>query len=736
MSTGPSPLKRFAVPVIAIIFLAVTLYIQRTNPILRYLFHMRFSLGIGLLLIALPVLGLKLMPGMLKALFYLRSTGQMALTVFLAFMNALMVVVTSRTIALYANKRFPELDPLADDIYPTWWFLGLVIAIPMIWGVCKTSKLMSIGQKAQGVLIGTIGAALIIFFSFWVLGVSFKKPPPGYVKEVSPITRIMTAPVTFINKHTQFKNAGEPTRGILFDGYIRDREGSPRSGYLYGGHAFALTLILFLVVIYLVGYKIFEPSPTKKINPPTIYYVLLMMLFSGFLLSGISYFLDLYSVPVAFTLLVAIIIAYRFWNIDHYYRVFTSSDNSEDQTRGPVVRENLIESLENRFKNYQDDDNRTLVVVSSAGGGIQASGWTTQVLGGLQKELGESFTQAVGIVSSVSGGSVGTMHYLDHFDIKKGAVNPDSLEAGSDRPLIKVADDSVAESLYATGWGLAYPDYLKVIGLPFLAGKEIDRGWAIEQAWKGNLNYPKANFTKWRELVLKGMLPLPVFNSTIVETGQRFMLSPLPFCWEGARDRTKIDFHLRYPGKDVEAVTAARLSATFPYVTPVCRTNLPDDVPFAGRHIADGGYFDNFGVFTTLEWLKEIIFANGENPLKIKNLLMLELNGFPQSPPDNGANPENGFKASLLGPLLAILNVRTSTQVARNRAEVDSFINRYGNKINVKQVEVRYPKVEVEPPLSWKLTRNQKESIRDSWHELLEEQGGALDQIRDFWSNR
>ncbi|NCR41953.1 MAG: hypothetical protein GPJ21_20255 [Microcystis aeruginosa W13-11] len=54
-------------------------------------------------------------------------------------------------------------------------------------------------------------------------------------------------------------------------------------------------------------------------------------------------------------------------------------------------------------------------MVAASGGGIQAAGWTVQVLNGLQEELGYSFTQAIGLINSVSGGYVGTMFFLDQF---------------------------------------------------------------------------------------------------------------------------------------------------------------------------------------------------------------------------------------------------------------------------------------------------------------------------------
>jgi len=58
------------------------------------------------------------------------------------------------------------------------------------------------------------------------------------------------------------------------------------------------------------------------------------------------------------------------------------------------------------------DGKRTLVVVTAAGGGIQASAWTAQVLTGLHERYKNTFTQSIGVISAVSGGSVGVMFFL------------------------------------------------------------------------------------------------------------------------------------------------------------------------------------------------------------------------------------------------------------------------------------------------------------------------------------
>ena len=60
-----------------------------------------------------------------------------------------------------------------------------------------------------------------------------------------------------------------------------------------------------------------------------------------------------------------------------------------------------------------------MVVVTTSGGGIKAAYWTTQVLTTLQKELGEKFSSSIVLITAASGGSVGTMYFVDAYTMRQ-----------------------------------------------------------------------------------------------------------------------------------------------------------------------------------------------------------------------------------------------------------------------------------------------------------------------------
>lgn len=202
------------------------------------------------------------------------------------------------------------------------------------------------------------------------------------------------------------------------------------------------------------------------------------------------------------------------------------------------------------------------------------------------------------------------------------------------------------------------------------------------------------------------------------------------------KNKNVVDFNTLYRGKDIKIVTAARLSATFSYVTPICR-NFGNNEK-GNYHIADGGYFDNSGVVTTLELLNE--WLKPSKGLKIKRVLLLQINAF--SEPQDSNEQEKGIGGwwqVIIGPFLTLFKVRDTTQVSRVKSEVRLFQQRWKNEVE-NSVEIAYcpiffPKnVEDEPPLSWKLTKKQKDHIQQGWEDIKEDIKKEIrEQIRNNW---
>src|SRR5262249_1527600 len=197
-----------------------------------------------------------------------------------------------------------------------------------------------------------------------------------------------------------------------------------------------------------------------------------------------------------------------------------------------------------------------VVVVSAAGGGIQAAAWTARVLAGLHEDLGPEFTRRIRFISAVSGGAGGGMYFVDAF-------TPKGPPSGTEPDAAVYA--ACTSSLSAVAWGVAYPDFLRAFS-PFPIAPEVDRGWALEQSWGLHLIEPQATLRDWRQGVAQGWRPATAFNATVAETGQRLVLTTAAFPITRASS-----FGDRYKAADVPVLRAARLAATFPYVSPMAK---------------------------------------------------------------------------------------------------------------------------------------------------------------------
>lgn len=258
-----------------------------------------------------------------------------------------------------------------------------------------------------------------------------------------------------------------------------------------------------------------------------------MLLLVGFALQGLAFALDLYRVPVSVAMVLLTYALYQFSHTDHFFRL-NPRRPAKQATAPPAPVPELRDVARNwRLPETSRDGEgsrrcKTLVVVTASGGGIQATAWTCRVLVGLHQRYGDPFTRSVGLISAVSGGSVGALYYLDHWQQTGPPLPPaDGAPWVNNLPVPgTLCAQAMASSLEATAWGLAFPDLLRVV-LPWAVPKTHDRGAWIEEAWRDRLLHPDARLTDWTRPVLEGAMPIPVFNATIVETGQRFLAAPV-----------------------------------------------------------------------------------------------------------------------------------------------------------------------------------------------------------------
>lgn len=719
---------KFALLAVGVVILALTLVLlallrQRTFPFLQFLFYSRFPLMLGALLVLLGPICVLLAPGLLKNLFALEPR-QLCWVTFLALLWSGAVLISLKNVLLYGAVRFnSSVAPpgkLISLIRQYWWLWIAILAAP----IPLTALVVSEVRASH--FLGILGGVAVTILFYWLAALVqdlFGDPNRTVDETLFASARRSKALVTKFRRHARTVAAKNTALGRLGGWIGHNFPGYFNHGAILSGHLQAISFMSLALALHGAGYFLLRPDHGHSSSVPALGYVIVLLIVLTWALPSISFFFDRYRVPASLILIAVPTVMNLLFATDHFFAL-----TSETGQHGAAIVESFLKR-DARAREFFTEENRErgddseaseaaanppIVVVAASGGGIKASLWTATVLTGLQRDLGEPFTRSVNLLSTVSGGSVGALFYLDEL----AAVG--HLDADSINRILQAAGRT---SLHGSAWGFAYPDLLRGVA-PFLVkNQRFDRGWALETIWRETMKAPEAGLGSWVPAVAEGRLPPVIFNTTQIETGEHFVLSPLRIdSWRGWGTRGHFE---AYGGRDVPASTAARLSATFPWITPISR---PDSQYLEGataeasrglqRHLADGGYYDNFGVVSTLLWLETVLQEQAES-LRGRQILVLliRVSAYDEENRSGTVGEEKlGWAYATVGPILGLAKVRSTTQFSRNKMELELLADKWQSTHGVTIDTVEF-ELDREGPLSWKLTDREWCHLFCGWHD-------------------
>lgn len=362
-----------------------------------------------------------------------------------------------------------------------------------------------------------------------------------------------------------------------------------------------------------------------------------------------------------------------------------------------------------------------LYVVAAHGGGIQATIWTLAVLQRLGYRDGalvalsprngsvsaedlqarDAFWDRLVFTTGTSGGAVGLAHLF------AACAEPGALDIG----LEKV--------------GTGYLD--TVAGCTLLPWK--DRGRALADRWRSQ-HAQRCSMRSLAGAMTQGELPMLILGASVLETGVPLSMAPLPvprpsrLAKDASYANVTSDLHEIDAGLwDADVFTAARLAATFPFVTSMPNA---ENGSFK-QHLGDLGYFDVNGTFFAFRWLEGVrrcLKAEGD-PLASRHIELLSLDGFPQR--GGGKDVAGTLAANLIGPLQLLTKVRANGQRLRNRELVDSLGD---EKVSYREFRMDLSDAEKDAqvvPLTWQLNQKELDRVQDYLDRHLESMLSAQD---------
>jgi len=670
-------------------------------------FFVRYALLVPGVLLLLALLGWKFRTNtILGNVFLVDSPHQLFQLTWLSLVAVALSLVQARVTLLNAKDRFPDCPPWNVDAPAfTWpWMLAWIVVWLAI-GLClpaicawatpygdmgKAPEINEIVRDYGPAMLQGIGVATLLL----LLSSGIARFAIGHRLTAA---ELLPSDACFRNlAGTRVVAAADSALARLLSGMpgyaepVTDEKAGPDESPSYRlrpGHA-QLTFTLFMA---LAGYAIvyFTIQPTS-VAVPVLFYVLLILLIAGTLLTAASFWLDLYRLPVPIVLLVTGILVNMASRNDHYFAMqVRPSTAPEPPTFYELVRQWGLPDEESSPVALPQgkDGKRTLIVVAAAGGGIQAAAWTTKVMTELHRRYGIPFTRSVRLTSGVSGGSVGLMYYLDRWGDLVNAKTPEATQ----QAIVSINEQARASSLEATAWGIAFYDLVPTI-LPvrrWWPGLLHDRGTVLEKLWASRLAHGDTTSYTMRRLlhdIEQSGAPIPIFNSTNGSTGARFLWTPIRLI---ERDNGRVcdpeELVQAYPDWDLSVVSAARLSATFSYVSPICRPAF-ENVPFPRVPFADGGYAENEGILTVIQSLTQLLShyqtdeSRSESP-PFDRVLIVRILPFAGEVPQPRTTYDqadadledqissSAWRRALTGPLELLTQVRESSQSERGEWE-------------------------------------------------------------------
>lgn len=504
---------------------------------------------------------------------------------------------------------------------------------------------------------------------------------------------------------------------------VEVEEDGKRRLLLLSDHFFAITNVGLLLVLLAVVASIFYPGSGWR-EPPAVGYIYILITLIIWTFAALHFHLARFRISPLLALLLIMVLGYSFTKEDHYYLVSSKTPGEDQLTPVDVAK--------------GSKGGRNLVVIASSGGGILAAGWTTLALENLIAAR-PGLVHEIRLLSTISGGSVGAAHYIDGL-----------LRAPQDS-FKNIHVKSTTSSLAATAYGFAFLDFWRLVSGGWLNFSKNDRGVLLEKEWeriatgkvtngttdKATGKVQSLSLLSLREDIRKGLIPAPIFGATVMESGRRVMITPIDFSGLTSRhtaDRaeTLFEFLSLDGGKqetDMSLWTAARLSANFAYVSPAAGAKFESGAKAENQqkhHIIDGGYYDNFGVTSALDWLEPVLQARlkeeeKEKVLQFDRVLVVQLRAFHEEDPKK-AKPKSGSASALLGPLIGLERIRSGAAISRDEIDLERFIRSWNDRLKQKNIGVCLRTVVFEPPegeqgpLSWHLTKEQKDALIQSWY--------------------
>ncbi|MEP5612216.1 MAG: patatin-like phospholipase family protein, partial [Cyclobacteriaceae bacterium] len=385
-------------------------------------------------------------------------------------------------------------------------------------------------------------------------------------------------------------------------------------------------------------------------------------------------------------------------------------------------------------KKWPDSKKQKMVFQCVSGGGQRAALWTVNSLLKADSVLKGTLMQQSFLITGASGGAVGAAYYRELF--KRNLINEKK-----DVMLTNMGKDNLNPVIFSL---LVNDLFIKLQTYEY-AGRsyKIDRGYSFEQNLNRNLEgVLSKKISEYQEIEENAEIPTLILSPTIANDGRKLYISSQPVSFMGISSEItggpeqKIrgaDFQALFKNQssgDLSFLSALRMSASFPYITP--SVSLPSEPRI---EIMDAGISDNFGVLDALKFIHVFKEWIEENTAGVVLLVIRDTKS--NSPIED--RPIPSVLDRLTYPIASVYNNLSSMQDINNDIRIEQAKDWLDADLDV--VEIAYDshfntteESEVKrASLSWHLTSLEKKNIMNNID--IESNKMALRRLKELLKN-
>ena len=501
-------------------------------------------------------------------------------------------------------------------------------------------------------------------------------------------------------------------------------------------HLNAVIVEICLITV-IISLGLFRDNPIFQIPAAAsgILFFSIIVMFTG----AFSYWLRSWALSAMVVILLLVNILIKQNIIQSTYQVFGINYNKQSAlynmdrlkalSNPQTYKEDKTETLAvlNKWRDqYPDHVKPKMIFICASGGGQRAAVWTMRTLQYVDSVTKGEMFRHTRLITGASGGIIGASYFRELALLQSQG----KIESAHDiKYLNNISNDVLNPIVFSMVVNDLFFRFQK-----FTDGNHEyfkDRGFAFEQKIHENTNFVLyKRISDYKVPEEKAQIPMLILSPTIINDGRKLYISPLNVAYmttnatrstSGFEEKLKgiefKKFFSDHDANDLHFMSALRMSATFPYITP--NVDLPSE---PAMEIMDAGLSDNFGVkdATTFMYVfKEWISANTSGVIFI-NIRDSEKN----------QEIEKGLEGSvfqkLVSPIGSLYNNWSDYQDFNNdnlleyasswlNAPLDVVEFEYIPNIHqFKQTGIDHPNkkpLNERAALSWHLTLREKESL-------------------------